>query len=405
VKSGRLRLALTDTPGPARVLSLPKQKTWPIALFLGGLCVVFAIPAAGDMGRLFGPENRGDMAFVSTAFSVFGAAIWSAVAMALFAAAMVLFFYRDEIRSSAEKLQYVSRAGPLRLVMEYDLARIGKLRKGSAAERGLENLCFDYGGVTVPFARALPRASLDDAMRFVREALDSRAGGPAAPITEPATEPARTELPAEPAPVQSRYAGLSVALLIVANFVPVIGVLRFDWDLGQLMVLFWAENAVVGFFGLAKLVVVQRWLALISVPFFIMHFGMFMAVHFMFVYELFVAGRKGPPLDSQVMLALLAPLWSAILAIFISHGVSFFGNFLARREYIARKSNDQMAEPYRRVMVLHVTLIFGGFAVMSLGQPIFALLLLVALKIAVDVHAHLRERRRQTQRVAKTGAD
>ncbi len=38
-------------------------------------------------------------------------------------------------------------------------------------------------------------------------------------------------------------------------------------------------------------------------------------------------------------------------------------------------------------------LIFGGFAVMALGQPIYALLVLVVLKISIDLHAHQRERR------------
>ena len=52
-----------------------------------------------------------------------------------------------------------------------------------------------------------------------------------------------------------------------------------------------------------------------------------------------------------------------------------------------------MIEPYRRVGLLHLTLILGGFAVMALGKPVYALVVLVAVKIAVDLRAHLRERR------------
>ena len=197
-------------------------------------------------------------------------------------------------------------------------------------------------------------------------------------------------------PVASGPAWLSIAFLVGANLIPIVGVLALGWDLGHLMVLFWAENAVIGFYGLAKLVVVERWQAVLSVPFFIGHFGVFMTLHFIFVYYLFVAGLKAPKLDSAVVFALLAPLWTAILAIFVSHGVSFVSNFLGRREYEGRNARNQMAEPYKRVVLLHMTIIVGGWAVLWLGEPIAGLLLLVALKIGMDLHAHQRERRAKT---------
>jgi hypothetical protein len=52
----------------------------------------------------------------------------------------------------------------------------------------------------------------------------------------------------------------------------------------------------------------------------------------------------------------------------------------------------KMAAPYRRIVVLHAVIIAGGFAVMALGQPLLLLMVLVALKTAIDVVLHLRER-------------
>jgi hypothetical protein len=390
--SGRLRVEFAGPPVASSTFALPRQKTWPYALLCAGLFVGFGIPevdAIRDIGRNI--HTVADLAGVL--FTLFWAVGWSVAVLLLFAATLVLVFYRDELRVGAGKLEYICRAGPVQLVEDYELARISKVRTGNFAEKGLTNICIDYGGETQPVGRALPEESVVEALDFIRHAQEALPGTPAAPVPALSSVAELSELPAERPLSDGRVGWLSVIFLIGANLVPLVGVLIFGWDLTQIMVLFWAENAVVGFYTLLKLGVIQRWGALLMGPFFVGHFGAFMAIHFMFVYYLFVRGtEKGPEPDvSAALITLFSPLWSAILAIFVSHGVSFFNNFLGRREYLDRSGKQQMAEPYRRVMVMHVTLIFGGMAILALGRPIYALSLLVALKIAIDLHAHLRE--------------
>jgi hypothetical protein len=50
-----------------------------------------------------------------------------------------------------------------------------------------------------------------------------------------------------------------------------------------------------------------------------------------------------------------------------------------------------MKEPYRRIVVMHITIIFGGWFILALGAPAWALVLLVGLKTGVDLAAHRRE--------------
>ena len=50
-----------------------------------------------------------------------------------------------------------------------------------------------------------------------------------------------------------------------------------------------------------------------------------------------------------------------------------------------------MRAPYGRIVVLHVAIILGGFAVMALGEPVALLVVLVLLKLALDIKLHLRE--------------
>jgi hypothetical protein len=50
-----------------------------------------------------------------------------------------------------------------------------------------------------------------------------------------------------------------------------------------------------------------------------------------------------------------------------------------------------MAEPYTRIVVMHLTVMAGGFLTLVLRTPQAALLLLIVLKTAADLRAHLRE--------------
>ena len=78
----------------------------------------------------------------------------------------------------------------------------------------------------------------------------------------------------------------------------------------------------------------------------------------------------------------------------VSHGLSFYWNYLKNDEYQRASLNALMGQPYGRVIVLHLTVLFGGWVVMLLGSPLFALVLLVVLKTAADWRAHQAERRK-----------
>jgi hypothetical protein len=182
----------------------------------------------------------------------------------------------------------------------------------------------------------------------------------------------------------------STLALVAANLVPVAGVLLFGWDLGTLMVLFWAESGIIGLFHLLGMAVTQRWLALFTGPLFLSHYGAFMAVHFLFVYTLFVA--QDPGMDSALtdVGRFLLSLWPALIALVLSHGLSFLLYFPGRSGFRGRDRRWQMREPYGRILIMHVTVIVGGGLSLLLGRPTAALVLLVALKIAADITAHRR---------------
>ena len=143
--------------------------------------------------------------------------------------------------------------------------------------------------------------------------------------------PALTKPRTEPLPLSSE----SSIALVVANAVPVIGVLFFGWDLGEIMVLYWAESGIIAVYTAMKIAIVGKLAAIFAVPFFIGHFGGFMAGHFLLIYALFLreSAVGWAPGAAEALRVIFAPIWMSIAALVISHGISFYTNFIGEREY------------------------------------------------------------------------
>jgi len=215
-----------------------------------------------------------------------------------------------------------------------------------------------------------------------------------------------------------QYTGLrsraSLLSLVAVNLIPLAGVLVFGWDVAALVILYWSENLVLGFYTLLKMVVKGGARGLGLGLFFCIHYGGFCAVHGMLIMDMLVSDEfdpfPGEPWPfflvfpqllinvARGVLASAPPEWLyAFCALVISHGVSFVMNFLLGRERDELTVKKLMGAPYGRIVVLHFAVIIGGFGVMALGQPVAMLVVLVLLKLGVDVRLHLREHRSLAQ--------
>lgn len=193
--------------------------------------------------------------------------------------------------------------------------------------------------------------------------------------------------------------------LLLANLVPLVGVLFFEWNVFVVVFLFWLENVIVGVFNVLRMLWVERGAEtvpaakFVSIPFFIVHYGMFTAGHGVFVFALFggamaASGGLFPSGAAIVEVITEHGLWVAVGALALSHAFSFVRNYVAEQEYRRVTLQQLMMQPYGRVVVLHLTIIGGGFLVALLGAPVFGLVLLVVLKVGMDVSAHLKEHTR-----------
>ncbi|MCC6472211.1 MAG: hypothetical protein IT514_00555 [Burkholderiales bacterium] len=188
----------------------------------------------------------------------------------------------------------------------------------------------------------------------------------------------------------------SALVLIAANVVPMAGVLFLGWNIGDVLLLYWGECVVTGLYTLLKIGVVARLRILLLGPFLLIHYGFFMlfCLGLILLTEHEVNKLVTGSYQPQDYAGLAWSLSPALVAFLASHGVSFRINFLGRREYLGRDTESLARELYRRAAPVMGMALLAGVIVSMFGRSGPLLLAVVAIKLAVDLAAHLGEHRR-----------
>ncbi len=192
-----------------------------------------------------------------------------------------------------------------------------------------------------------------------------------------------------------------VLLALLLNLVPVVFAALFGWSLVGLMLLYWAENVIVGAINMPKMLLTayggkprHPFSVLFDVPFFVFHYGMFCVVHGVLILVLF-NGEPEQSVDDprnlpmlflrQVHLDRFLALSLVLLATW--HLYRFVFDWVLVRQWRRTDLMHQMFEPYGRIVAVHIAVLVGGFAASLLGNPLVAVLLLALLKTVLEVGA------------------
>lgn len=194
--------------------------------------------------------------------------------------------------------------------------------------------------------------------------------------------------------------------LLLANVIPIVGVFAFGWQALDLLLLYWLEAAVVGVFtvvrvllamgdptdtGLGALFGFDRYtgpgagtsnVRFGAVALFCFQYGPLWVIHGAALFLL--PGFAFEPLGWDP-LAVLPTLLPAVGAMALSHGLSFGLGFLAGGARERTAPVAQVFAVFPRLLVLHYAVLIGGFGAVTLGSPLFALVVLVVLKTVADV--------------------
>lgn len=208
-----------------------------------------------------------------------------------------------------------------------------------------------------------------------------------------------------------RPAGLLVAL---PNLLPILGVLAWGWDVFLVLVLYWFETVIVAFWTILRVARGEptetqgtTWSGIPLALFFTLHSGIFIAVHFVFLWSLFAGDwpRHVHGLgDFFSVVVLRTGLWIPLLFMFVVHGLGFLRDsgagdplrFAARRligstSTVATESERgprpvSLGPLYARIFAMQIAIIFGGMLALGLGS-MAPLLILIGLKTVVDAGA------------------
>lgn len=202
-----------------------------------------------------------------------------------------------------------------------------------------------------------------------------------------------TPQPGATAPVT--LTSLSTLTMVGANVVPAAGLLFWDWNIGDVLLLGWAEAAVIGIYALIKVAVIDRLVFLLRGPFVAFAFafilGFLLALVLMISHEVnrLVTGTYQP----QDFAALARGLAPALAVFVVSHGVSFVHDFIGRGEYLNRSSEEIGLGFFRHVMPLLLMAMTASFIVAVFGNVGVLFLIVILLKLSSEILVHLHEHR------------
>ncbi len=169
----------------------------------------------------------------------------------------------------------------------------------------------------------------------------------------------------------------------------------------EILLVYWAESAVVGIYNAFRMALAKGHILtkLFFIPFFWFHYGMFTMGHLFFIS--FLMGKMILPFpiasltdvfSDIIGLMSLTEIGISFAILMASHGYSFFANYVGKKEYGSTNVMELFTRPYRRIVVMHLTIIIGSFFFIFLPAALGFILIFV--KLYFDVKLHLNEHKK-----------
>ena len=182
----------------------------------------------------------------------------------------------------------------------------------------------------------------------------------------------------------------STITLIVANAVPIAGLIFWNWNIGEILLLFWIEAAIIGIYTLVKVGIVDRLVFVVRGPF--AAFAFAFILFWLLMVTLMISHEVNKIItgvyQKQDYAAIARSLSPAIVAFVISHGVSFVLDFLGKKEYLHFSSEKIAAGFFMHLIPFFAATLIAAFVVSAFGNVIALFLIAILVKLALDIAVH-----------------
>lgn len=195
----------------------------------------------------------------------------------------------------------------------------------------------------------------------------------------------------------SRWESWTIA---AGNLLPLLGIFYLGWDAATLVILYWAETAIVGLWLVVRLALTSPDMLAPVAPliggkptegsgfglglFVLVHAGFFMGIH-MFMLSGIAPGEWTRHLSSPTafILGFIVPtgLWLPLAGLFVVRGVATWHDIRT-----ARPVTHLIAGFYARILVMQFVIVLGGMVALLAGSPLVLLVLIVLLKTAFELY-------------------
>jgi hypothetical protein len=187
----------------------------------------------------------------------------------------------------------------------------------------------------------------------------------------------------------------SSLILLAANSLPLIAVLKLNWTFYDLLVLYWIEMILVGVINVFRMILVNpggstvsfHLLKIAFVPFFAGHFGLFCVGVGLALQVIF--GKENFEVENQITAMLTGSSRMLFWPFVISHLFSFCWNYIGQREFRRTTIMRRMFASYLRVIPLAVFLVAGTYACLHFESPAWMIAALVIGKAMIDLIIHI----------------
>jgi hypothetical protein len=192
-------------------------------------------------------------------------------------------------------------------------------------------------------------------------------------------------------------------LFIAVNLIPIFGVWFEGWDPKQMFLVYCLETVIIGLYNIIKMLIVTLikkkdvWenngsRSMVSgfffILFFIFHYGLFVFVQTsMFIgVSSFKDSALGSPFTFFFRLpSLLSPEAQLLLFIFIGvYGVQMMMDFIVSGTYKTISLGTLMFQPYLRIFIQQIVVIFGSMFLVFGAGKIF-ILIFVVIRIGFEL--------------------